>query len=469
MLVPRKIAISIDQTDGPGCFHVQNRLEFLPFVLCIVQDRRRAPQIENIEFSANECRNRSANGAAGSARRRKKSGLLYSFSHPFSPWSDVAGSFRAELIKNSPRPIDLYEVSLDTGRFKEAEDERPFVDYIRALLSGRELDLIVPVGGPATFFVKRHRELLGLATPMMIVGADRRRISSASLTKSDIAVVSDLDLPAYLENILRVQPETKHVAVVVGNSPVERYWTSELRHDFQSFADRVDLIWFNDLTFDEMLKRAKTLPPQSAILWVLLSEDAAGIPYSEDRALGAMRSVATAPIFGIGDYELGRGIVGGPLLPAQSIGREVAEVGLRILMGESPSSINAPRVVIGAPTYDWRELRRWGISEARLPAGSTVLYREPTVWEQYRWQMIAAAAIILLQSLLITYVLLQNHRRRIAEMSLKESEERVNFTAASANLGMWQFDRNTNELWATEHCRIMFGLTGDVRKSVLAE
>jgi len=47
-------------------------------------------------------------------------------------------------------------------------------------------------------------------------------------------------------------------------------------------------------------------------------------------------------------------------------------------------------------------------------------------------------------------------------MSLKESEERMTFTAASANVGLWQFDRETNELWATEHCRTLFGLKRDV-------
>src|SRR5262245_42704985 len=42
--------------------------------------------------------------------------LLHAFGHPYSPWSDMSGSFHAELIKKSPEPIDVYEVSLDTAR-----------------------------------------------------------------------------------------------------------------------------------------------------------------------------------------------------------------------------------------------------------------------------------------------------------------------------------------------------------------
>jgi hypothetical protein len=209
--------------------------------------------------------------------------LIHAFGHAYSPWSDMAGSFRAELIKKSPEPVDLYEVSLDTARVVTAQDEGPFVDYIRALLSGRKLDLIVPVGAPAAFFMQRYRSELFPATPMLIVGADRRRISSAALSENDAAVLLDLDLPAYLKNILRLRPETKDVAVVVGNTPVERYWTSELHRDFAPLAEQLNIQWFNDLKFDEMLERASTMPPNSSIFWFLLSEDAAGVPYSQDR------------------------------------------------------------------------------------------------------------------------------------------------------------------------------------------
>ena len=145
--------------------------------------------------------------AAGAAEPRRVL-LLHAFGHPYSPWSDMAGSFRAELVKKSPEPIDLYEVSLDTARVQGPQDEGPFVEYIRALLAGRKLDLIVPVGAPAAFFMQRHRSELFPAAPMMIVGADLRRIPGAKLTDNDTGVLLDLDLPAYLKNVLQLLPET---------------------------------------------------------------------------------------------------------------------------------------------------------------------------------------------------------------------------------------------------------------------
>jgi signal transduction histidine kinase len=346
--------------------------------------------------------------------------LVHAFGHAYSPWSDMAGSFRAELIKRSKEPIDLYEVSLDTARVQTPEDETPFVEYIRALLVGRKLDLIVPIGAPSAFFVQRNRQRLFPTTPMLILGADRRRIPDSSLADKDTAVLLDLDLPAYLANILRLRPETTDVAVVVGNSPVERYWTSELPHDFQPFADRVKIEWFNDLRFDEMLERAATMARQSTIFWFLLSEDAAGVPYSQDRALETMREVASVPLFGMGDYEMGRGIVGGPLMQIQRLGLQGAEVALRILKGENPSAIKPPSVVFGAPQYDWRELRRWNIAESNLPGDSIVQFREPSAWERYRWHLTAVAAVLLAQAAVIAGLVLERRRRRIAELELRQ-------------------------------------------------
>jgi len=72
-------------------------------------------------------------GAAAEPRRVL---MLHAFGHAYSPWSDMAASFRAELIKKSPEPIDLYEVSLDTARVQDPQDEGPFVEYIRAILPG---------------------------------------------------------------------------------------------------------------------------------------------------------------------------------------------------------------------------------------------------------------------------------------------------------------------------------------------
>src|SRR5262249_59803885 len=76
--------------------------------------------------------------------------------------------------------------------------------------------------------------------------------------------------------------------------------------------------------------------------------------------------------------------------------------------------------------------------------------------------VLATAFVILVQTGLVVALLIHRRRRRLAELQVKESEERLLATAASANVGLWQLDRETGELWMTEYCRNMFCLPSEV-------
>jgi signal transduction histidine kinase len=130
--------------------------------------------------------------------------------------------------------------------------------------------------------------------------------------------------------------------------------------------------------------------------------------------------VAKAPIFTFDDSDFGQGIVGGRVPSTNDLGRDYVNAALRILRGESLGGLKIPGLVSGPPKFDWREMQRWGISESRLPPGSTIYYRDPSVWERYRWQIAAIAAALLVQTLLIAGLFFERHRRRKAEAVSRE-------------------------------------------------
>jgi signal transduction histidine kinase len=169
-----------------------------------------------------------------------------------------------------------------------------------------------------------------------------------------------------------------------------------------------------------MLKRISQLPPHSAAFYVDLRVDAAGVPLDRDLVLPKLREATNAPIFSYIDSYLGSGIVGGPMLSSEEVGRRMAQAAVRILSGESPGDLKIPPVALGVAQYDWRELQHWNISEDRLPAGSMVRFREPTVWRQYRWQITLMCAVVLLQGALISGLLYQRRRRLYAEVQSRQ-------------------------------------------------
>ncbi len=113
------------------------------------------------------------------------------------------------------------------------------------------------------------------------------------------------------------------------------------------------------------------------------------------------------------------------MIPVSSVGRQAASAGVRILGGEAPGDINTPPIKAGTPRYDWRELQRWNISESRLPAGSEVYFRSPAIWEQYRLQVTAGLAALLIQALIMSWLILERRRRYFAEAEASSRRREV--------------------------------------------
>src|SRR5207253_11072197 len=88
-----------------------------------------------------------------------------------------------------------------------------------------------------------------------------------------------------------------NIVVVLGASPFERYWTAEFRRAFEPFTHRVSFTWVNDLSFEQLLERAATLPPRSFILLALLIRDTAGVTHNENDALQRLHAVAHAYLY----------------------------------------------------------------------------------------------------------------------------------------------------------------------------
>jgi signal transduction histidine kinase len=371
----------------------------------------------------------TTSAATGAEPEPKRVLIVHSFGSTAPPFTTHATAFQTTLTKELGKRVDMDEVSLDMARYAQPDMEGPFVDFLLARLAKWRPDLVVPIGSPAGRFVNKYRDSLFPRTPVIYTGMDRRTLPPGAL-KNATFVGEDFKLAGLVEDILALAPDTNHIVVVLGATPLERYWAIEFRKAFAPFMDRVKFTWVNDLTFEQMLELAATLPPRSFILLGLLLRDAAGVTHNEDEALQRLHAVASAPINGLYRHQLGLGIVGGRLYQAEVEGEESARIAIRVLRGEPISKFPSQIFPALSPRYDWRELRRWNMSEDRLPPGSVILFRQPTLWQEYRWHVVSSVGLIGAQAALIVALLFQRQRRREAEAALRQAD-----TAARRHLG----------------------------------
>ena len=350
------------------------------------------------------------------ADQPKKILFVHSFGPNFQPFATWSTEIRKELIRQSPWPLDIQEQSLVTARDGNRAPEPKFVEYLGALYAQRPPDLIVAIGAPAAQFVQHYRTDLFPTTPMLLAAVEVRRVDQSMLSEQDVVVSVRADYVVLFENILRLLPETKIIAIIVGQSPNERFWTGEHQRILPLLANKVRLIFYNERSFQEILKEVASLPPHSAIFYEQLAVDGAGAVYADKEPLKRIGEVANAPIFSFDQSYFNGETVGGPMWSATDGARPIAAAAIRLLGGEKASDIKVPPIEFSVPKYDWRQLQRWNISESRLPPRSEVLFRELTVWQRYSWQIALITAVILAQAGLISALLNAYRRRRVAEV-----------------------------------------------------
>jgi len=346
--------------------------------------------------------------------------MLQSFGLHFKPWTDYAETLRSEMSKQSKAPIEFLDHTLLTARLDDDKALAPFVDYLQALYAERPPDLIVALGAPAAAFVQRFRQRLFPDKPMLFTAVEARRVQYDKLTENDVVAAAAHDFPVAFETILHVLPGTKVIAVVNGASPNEVFWQGVLERELAPLGGRVELRWYNRLSFEDILRDAANLPPQSAIFWHLMSVDAAGVTHEANTALRRLAAAANAPIFSYLDVFFDGSILGGSMHSVQEGMARAAAAAIRILNGEKAGDLKIPPSEFKPPRFDWRQMHRFGIRDSNLPDGSSVYFREPTVWQRYSSEISLILAIIVVQAALIAVLLNERRRRQFAEAQSRD-------------------------------------------------
>jgi len=358
--------------------------------------------------------------------------LLQSFDRGNLVLDQFTSALRVQVDEHSREPVTITELVVNPAGFTDAPEEA-IVEFLRSAFAGRpKPDLVITAGGPAAAFARRHRAQVFPESPMVYAAVDQRFLRDGAFTDRETAVAVANDPAANIGEILRLFPATEHVFVVMGSGELGRFWRREYEPDTDRFRERIRFTWSEGTSYAAMLQQAATLPPRSAIFFSSFDVDAEGTTYPTERVLADLLARANAPIFGGQSAELGYGVIGGNLVSTDEISRRTADVVLRILAGAPPALVKMPVQQPGPRTFDWRQLRRWGVGEDRLAAGSVVLFREPGVWDRFKWVILGSALALAAQTLLITALLVGRAKRRRAEQSLRESEGRFRVLANSA-------------------------------------
>jgi signal transduction histidine kinase len=350
---------------------------------------------------------------------------------------DLSNALRSVLIADPGAPITVYADNLDLARVAGPDYEKALRAFLIEKYRNLPIGVIVVNGARALDLVLSLRLELWPNVPVVFAAVDDEAAAHMKSVPNVTGHIIRLTLRDMVSTARLVVPNLKQI-VLVGD-PLER--NTFFRGFFAEIPelknDNLELIDLTGLPMTELKQRTATLSPDSAIAYTTLTVDGAGIDYLPREAVAAIATVANRPIVTGTVNFIGYGAVGGLVVSAPPIGEQAGRLALRILKGESASNIPVTVGDFKKPVFDWREIKRWNVSEDRLPTGSEFLFREPTAWERYRSQIVVIVLALLLQAALIVGLLFEYLRRRRAEAAARESLSelaRVNRIATASEL-----------------------------------
>ncbi|HET6325160.1 MAG TPA: PAS domain S-box protein [Planctomycetaceae bacterium] len=344
---------------------------------------------------------------------------------------------RSVFENSSADTIDVYNEYLELSAPAKSGLLQLQAEFLRRKYSGRKVDLVVAWLSPSLDFALEHRQEIFPGVPIVYSTVEERELKARKLPPDVIGAPINLDMTGTLDVALRLHPQTQHVFVVAGTAKFDEYWVAEARKAFRPYEQERDFVYLTGLTMEDLLNKVAHLPERSIAYYLYVFRDGSGKDLVPADVVERLAKVSNAPIYGYGESYIGRGLVGGHVVSLENEAKTAGALALRILAGETPQQIGPQPASETVYIFDARQLARWGIPEARLPAGSVVRFKELSLWGLYKWPIIGVISLCGLEALLIATLLVLLANRKRANIALRESEERFRLMADTAPVMIW--------------------------------
>jgi signal transduction histidine kinase len=352
----------------------------------------------------------------------KKVLVLYWESKDFVGNISFDKGLQAGLFADPSSKVELFSEYLDTTRFPGEKQNELLHDYLRQKYANQKIDVVIATPDPALNFLLKYRTDLFPGSPIIFIAVERPPQGVLGAGPGLTGIIRANTHRKTLDLALKLHPETKEVFVISGTPEHDKRFETISREELAGYEKRARITYLTDLPLNELLNRVKEMPQNSLILYVWYRsalETEKSLQTFE--VLEKIRQVAAVPIYGMGSRNVGNGIVGGYVQDSERNGLEAAELVRRVLNNTRAQDIPVDSAS-SVPMFDWRELQRFGIGESSLPSGSVIRFKEYTLWEQYRLRFAVIAFLLVVQTAIITALLLERQRRRRA----KEALDRLN-------------------------------------------
>ncbi len=307
-----------------------------------------------------------------SASKSYKILLLNSY-HQGYTWSDEIISGVSTVFEATAHPYEIDIEYMDTQRIMSSE----YLNSLKTLFSYKyqdsNYDVIISSDDAAYNFLRENSKDLFGSTPIVFCGVN-------SFNKTDIeelpqftGVVETYDISETIQIALKQNPNINTIYYINDDSLTGKSIMEEFQPVIEEFSNQVNFKRIDGFNYQNIIEQSINLPNDSIVLFLIYFKDRMDNVFSYDESISMLYDKCNRPIYGVWDFHLGHGIIGGKLVSGYNQGELAALQSLQILEGTEPKNI--PVITDNTTTFqfDYRILDKYKISSDNLPKESKLI------------------------------------------------------------------------------------------------
>lgn len=324
--------------------------------------------------------------------------------------------------------INTYLEYLDKEKYPSGKFPREQFDLINEKYLNSNIDLLICVGINVIDVIKPNAADYLLKLPVVSLDLDFSEFgyfSNLSLNEQTAEVRLKLNIEKSIKDAMSLFPKTESIFFIGGVSYFDKLMLSISKQVADRILNDKSVYYITDLTMNEVAARIKNLPDNSIAILANFNVDQKNVVYNNPEAVRIISRNAKAPLFIYTSTGFGDGAIGGYVLDFERAGWISGDAAVKILDGTDPTSIKVGESEYYHYLYDWRALKRWKIENSNLlPEGSTVLFKEANLLQEYKWIFGAALLFLILQSSLIANLIRLNRNQKIMTAEIIKTQNK---------------------------------------------
>ena len=345
--------------------------------------------------------------------------LVHSYHRGYKWSDDISKVLERRFSKDSD--TSLTTVYMDTKKVATTLYFDRLFELYEEQFRGRGFDLVIAADNNALEFVIRYHEHLFKNLPVVFLGInnfDEAMIYENNMRSFTTGVVEEVDIKKNIDLILKIHPALEKLVIINDRSRTGYAMKRDINQVLPKYKDKLKFEYIDNLSITDLKKKVKHLPPNTAILWVLLFKDKAGNFFTHKESLRQIREVANVPIYGLWDFYLGEGIVGGVLTSATAQAHSASKMVSKILKGADPRNIPILEKSPNKYMFDYNELKEYNI---KIPDDIDIyeeINRPFSFYEEYKYLVWLTLSIIAAISAILILLATNVVRRKKSELAL---------------------------------------------------